>query len=477
MNWSHYSEALFEKYLHSDENIIVQACPGAGKTTNVKHIWGLDDKRTVYLVFNKANQVEAEGKLPRKNGSDVLTLNGLGHRVIMRNFGSVALDANKVSTLVKNFKGNNHSHVWKVKRERNWNLIKAVNTAKMFMVDSFTSVEQYDAMVTQFNLEDYSGMQMDVENVLSKSDDITNVIDYNDQIRFPAIYQLAMPSYQVVLGDEVQDFSPIQARMISKLGAQRYVLVGDKHQSMYAFRGAMNNSMSVLKDMFKCTEMPLSITYRCGKNIVKEARVLFSDIEEWSEADEGIVRRIEGEEGKEDYTQQDMVVCRMNRPLIAMAYRLLQQGIACHVRGRNIGDGLITLVKKQEASNVRELIGKLQEWFNTEYARAQAKEDEAKIEALNDKHESLSVFIEKCRLEDSTECVIQEINRVFEQGKGVVLSTVHRAKGLEADRCFMLMSELHDMFIAKAKRKEQKEQERNIKYVAITRAKNELVYM
>ena len=58
MEWSHYSNALFDTYLHSDKNIIVQACPGAGKTTNIKHMWGLNDKKALYLVFNKHNQLK-----------------------------------------------------------------------------------------------------------------------------------------------------------------------------------------------------------------------------------------------------------------------------------------------------------------------------------------------------------------------------------------------------------------------------------
>jgi superfamily I DNA/RNA helicase len=66
---------------------------------------------------------------------------------------------------------------------------------------------------------------------------------------------------------------------------------------------------------------------------------------------------------------------------------------------------------------------------------------------------------------------------VFDQGKGVCLSTVHKAKGLEAQRALLLQHELYGVFAGRAKQRWQREQERNALYVALTRAKQELVYM
>jgi DNA helicase-2/ATP-dependent DNA helicase PcrA len=58
---------------------------------------------------------------------------------------------------------------------------------------------------------------------------------------------------------------------------------------------------------------------------------------------------------------------------------------------------------------------------------------------------------------------------------GVVFSSVHRAKGLEAKRVYILSPELmpHKM----ATKPWELEQERNIEYVAITRTLSELVYV
>jgi superfamily I DNA/RNA helicase len=87
------------------------------------------------------------------------------------------------------------------------------------------------------------------------------------------------------------------------------------------------------------------------------------------------------------------------------------------------------------------------------------------------------VFCEKVPLENDPEEVCTIIDMVFTQGKGVTLSTVHKAKGLEAERAFLLEHVLHGSFTQRSKQAWQKEQERNILYVAITRAKCDLVYM
>jgi superfamily I DNA/RNA helicase len=56
-----------------------------------------------------------------------------------------------------------------------------------------------------------------------------------------------------------------------------------------------------------------------------------------------------------------------------------------------------------------------------------------------------------------------------------MLSTIHKAKGLENDRIFFLCPELIPSKYAT--QPWQYEQEANLKYVAITRAKQELIYV
>lgn len=473
MQWSHYSKSLFDAYTNSSDNLIVQACPGAGKTTNIKHLWSLDNKPTCYLVFNKHNQLSADAQMPKKQGSNVLTLNGLGHRCITSNVGRVTVDDSKVMSIIKN-----HIHyASKHRRYAKWDTLKrVVKMAKSHLLSDDIGEREYQDMLDMYDLDSYDGMRHDLVKVLGISDNIITTIDYNDQLRLPVIHNMHMQVYSNVLGDEVQDFNPLQAKLVSMIDAERYVFVGDRHQSVYGFRGAMNDSMLYLKEHFNCVELPLSITYRCPQAVVQQAAEIYDDIEVWDQAEGGTVYS-SLDHTSLTYDMNTLVLCRMNRPLISLAFTLLKQGVACHVRGRDIGEGMVRLIKRQEAQSISQLIDRMSEWKETEVYKAQIKGDEHKLQSVHDKYDSVMLFCEQVSLHEPVDVVISKISELFEQGRGVCLSTVHKAKGLEADRCYLLDYPLFDLFAAKQRQPWQFEQERNIKYVAVTRAKQELVYM
>jgi len=480
MEWSHYSYALFDAFQQTNANIVVQASPGAGKTTNIKHLWTLDNRATVYLVFNKHNQLEAETKMPAKAGSAIKTLNGLGSSILYNTVGRSTLDKSKVNNIVRDMLREPHSRRYQSKadQEREFALIQAVNKAKMLALSNIFEFADYKAMVSLYDMNEYPGMYDHVCQALLASDNNVDVIDFNDQIRFPAIFDLHMPQFHNVLVDEAQDLSPVQALMVSKLQADRYVFVGDKRQSIYAFRGAMSDSMDYLKAEFNAVELPLSITYRCAKAIVNEAAKIWpGDIEAWEESCDGSVTFHNSDSGPVKYTGDVIILCRTNAPLIKLAYELLRNGTPCHVRGRDIGEGLVRLVNQQDAPNIRTLIDCLSQWREIEIAKAVKREDDDKVQSIEDKYESVMLFCSKCKLNGDPQIVIDSINDLFEQGRGVCLSTVHKAKGLEAESVYLLEAELFDLFKSKARQMYQTVQEKNIKYVAVTRAKSQLIYM
>ena len=92
---------------------------------------------------------------------------------------------------------------------------------------------------------------------------------------------------------------------------------------------------------------------------------------------------------------------------------------------------------------------------------------------LDDKVETIFALADGV---DTITGVQNRIEEVFSNDKeGVVFSTVHRAKGLESDNVYILKPELfpHPM----AKQDWELQQERNITYVAYTRAKQRLAFV
>jgi len=87
-----------------------------------------------------------------------------------------------------------------------------------------------------------------------------------------------------------------------------------------------------------------------------------------------------------------------------------------------------------------------------------------------------------CFTEDakSVSDVVRKIEQIFTDDKGrpgILLSSIHRAKGLEASHVFFLMPEGAECPHPMAKSAWQVEQEWNLRYVAVTRAIKELTYV
>lgn len=280
------------------------------------------------------------------------------------------------------------------------------------------------------------------------------------------------PKYDVVVTDESQDFSTIQKelsmRYIKKSG--RFVTVGDSRQCIYGFQGSSLEVFKSLQSYPNTIVLPLDITYRCGKNIVEEARKVFDNgIVAAPNAIDGVVRKGEFDEAENG----DFILCRNNLPLATVFLYLLEMGKKATIKGKEYGDALVALVDKIK-------------YIEDLDAMCEKKISELKERGLTDiqakNNPSYVAFLEKCtilkilyknwgdmkKLEDN----IKEIYK--DDTEGIVLSTIHKSKGLEADRVFLLNRSLIPSKYANTE--EALYNEKCLLFVAITRARKELVY-
>ena len=102
--------------------------------------------------------------------------------------------------------------------------------------------------------------------------------------------------------------------------------------------------------------------------------------------------------------------------------------------------------------------------------------NEGRIMNLQDRHTCIIYFTEN---QETLDGVISSIEKLFsdDETNGIKLSSIHKAKGLEANRVFLLQPEGASIPHPMAKTSWQREQEFNLLYVAITRAIDELVYV
>jgi superfamily I DNA/RNA helicase len=210
---------------------------------------------------------------------------------------------------------------------------------------------------------------------------------------------------------------------------------------------------------------------------VRKAQEYVSHIQSHESAIEGFVKEDVGSWPLKQFLPTDAILCRNTRPLIEVAFLLIRNKVSCRVLGRDIGQGLVKLVKKMKAFNVLDLTKKLTNYRSKEAQKLIAQGKEDRLASLDDKLETLAVFMEEVGIDAPVSELISAIEALFSDDSmgRLTLSTVHKAKGLEFERVFIL-----DAFLMPSKYARQdwqKTQEVNIQYVAVTRAKKELYYV
>lgn len=261
----------------------------------------------------------------------------------------------------------------------------------------------------------------------------------------------------------------------------RIICVGDRNQSIYGFRGADHNAVPNLIEALKAKTLPLSITYRCPKAIVEKAKLIVPNIEANPSAPNGIVREVPSLEAAiQEMKPNDFVLCRCVAPTVSCCMKLLKAGKRAFVKGRDIGQNIISFIDSFDPSNLEDLHDKISLKVMNDVGMLQSKGKEMQAIALQDKAETVFALSEGITTIAELKAKIE--NLFADDGKGAIMcSTVHKVKGLEANRVYILRPDLIPH--PKACTEQARQQEINLEYVAITRVKydknseGELIYI
>lgn len=144
---------------------------------------------------------------------------------------------------------------------------------------------------------------------------------------------------------------------------------------------------------------------------------------------------------------------------------LLKAGVPANIQGRDVGANLLYFIKKSKAKTINKFIDYVNEWKEIELKRLLS--EKKKTDNCEDKVECLLNLCEgTLTIKDLQENIEKLFNDV-DDDKKVIFSTVHKAKGLERDRVFMLVDTFRYGPGVTG-------EEANIYYVAATRAKKKL---
>ncbi len=547
------------------EHIEVPALAGTGKTTSAVEgmkecrgikpsivpspqqaaIWDAmkqsKDARTIcFTAYSNAIAGElkrrmAESGLDRR-GCEAATTHGMGNKAVLRAFPHLrGRDPNSGRTdeLLAEAEG---CDVWTLRKSKPA-LVAAVRQLTSLCKQTLTKptaeglaglIDRYDVEVE--GIADEVGQLVPV--MLERSLDVaaSGCIDFDDMVWLPLALDLPMHRHDFLIIDEAQDLNRSRQELVLRAGS-RVMFVGDRFQAIFGFTGSDTDSMDTLRASLLsrggCRSLPLTVTRRCGKAIVREAQRFVPEFEAHPSNPAGSVSsavfsvKTRWEDGQRrsrmvPWEQTygplvkpgDFVLCRCNAPLVSEVFRFISRGIKATILGRKIGEGLVQLIdkvvkrcSKVKGANVADLVGLLAEWQDEERAKERAKKhpSESKVQGIEDRAGCLLSFCRDARTLDDVRAKVRSVfadkacpkcKRAYDGQEqecsspacagaklvlppGVRFASIHKAKGLESKRVFWLQPE----GVGPRRDKMQAwelEQEDHLEYVAITRAIEEL---
>lgn len=490
---SKYQQGIFDFIQHGNGNAVINALAGSGKTSTIVNAVKLIPStcNALFIAFNKEIVKELEKKLAGVKNVQVKTLHSLGLLMIRRNLGTnIEIDEYKYRTFIKkNIKQLSSADfdkmTTKLMQQYTDNVIQLCDLGRYNLAQCEKNLLQVSARHDIPIIDDECNA---VLNVMKWGRENTTSIDFTDMVWLP--YELTLNpiglQYDYIFIDECQDLNAAQRELFLRCFRRgtRFIAVGDKKQAIYSFAGADAESFAKLQNLPNTTTLPLPISYRCPKKVVNLANQFVDTMECREGAPDGeIVHNV----SIKDIHDGDMVLCRTKMPLIKLYMRYLRMGVKSYVRGQDIGLNLLRMVDKTEQIVLNVSLQKdgvfarlyddlFEERNRLMIKRGMDLEDATLSNQIMNKYDSIKALEILAEGLTSARDLHDRIENVFaESADGVCLSTIHKAKGLEANNVYILCKTLMPSRLAT--QDWEKEQEQNLMYVAYTRAKYKLGFV
>lgn len=489
---SKYQLDIYHAVQNETCHLLIDAKAGSGKTTTIVNAlqYIAKDKKILMGAFNASIRDELRSRVSAH--VDVKTSHQLGKSVLSRKYrlpvdtkGKKLKDALLYCAVQWGWavQGSKGYYIEKDFQDNEKVVKKLANLCRMkmqFKPDEVRLIaEHYNLEITE------QEEHLKVIEVLRKMCDKHTMIDFADMLFLPLIdKQAVFPQYDWILVDEAQDLNAAQLQLYQKCLAPsgRMVFVGDPRQAIYGFMGADANSFNNIASIPNMKQLPLNECYRCGKKIIEYVNRLVPEITAFESNTEGEVR-----DGSVDEVQDgDFVLCRNNFPLVKLCYKFLGEGKRAALKGKDVAKSIVALVRKYRRKDLQGLEPFLHTHLNRKLQRLRQMYPQDEIQDLKERNQYviadetvniiLLILAENPSIAD-TKQLIEAIESLFNDDTkdGIILSSVHKSKGLEAERVFILEKEL--MPSKYAEQAWELEQEKNLQYVAYTRAKDALIFI
>lgn len=345
----------------------------------------------------------------------------------------------------------------------------------------------------EYNTDMYS-QEMNKQLLQIISDELHNyknsykLVDFTDMIEKFNVSELC-PKFDVAFIDEAQDLSPIQWKMVEiiKKNSKYVILAGDDDQAIYGWAGA---DVKKFQQEISKKDIILPQSYRVPQSVQSIADKILDRIpdlkrvrKQWKARDEqGNVGYITDTDGLPLHEGNWLILARYNDRLTKLMPELKDRGVYFQYKNRksykvSLFRTILNYIRWQKG----ELLSLSEVKDVLECTGSNLKPTEEKMYDLADLTFSKDTeWFDEFNI-DYEECLyIREMLRMGEKlskDARVKLSTIHAAKGGEADNVLLILDNTKTIRESAEKSEDKADEENRVWYVGVTRTKQNLYIM
>lgn len=455
---THQQKVIIAARFEIGESIKVDACAGTGKTTTLIHFAQAHrEYRILYICFNSKAVSEAAAKFAAF---------GI-HNVISTTVHGLAREMKALYTQAGKFQTRIHLKAIKVELDCNHNMAWRVQSAlHRFYQSADPEINESHCIPrkkgqkgeSHVGFDDSSDAISAVRTGLLKAARRiwTKTLDLKDPfpISFDGYlkaYQIKNPrlNYDYIMLDESQDSNPLTLSILHEQQSHcRIILVGDQNQSLYGFRDAVN----AMERWDSKRTYPLNESFRFGSNIASVANLVLGTFLDPEKTVVGL--KASDSLGTIPKHLRHTFIARTNARLIEEALQYVANGKKIHFVGtqsdRNwdptIPYKFNDVLDAWRLSQNRR--GEIRSPYFQNFESYQELQDLAKGQTSGENLDGETVQGDKeleslCRMIDKhKENLPKVVDNIIQacrspQESAILLTTTHRAKGLEFQRVRM----------------------------------------
>lgn len=461
--------------LEGVQRLKINAGAGCAKTTTLRLIAEANDTKSLYLVFNKKNEIEAKEKFP--SWVEVRTTHSLAyqafgrelHHKLKRPIGQYINVCGTGTEIAKALRIGEFLIDGKKKISANGIGLAVKETLNRFEFSADEKLSKKHVSFSpvgsallnpKFNRASYTREVLKhAEKLWEKRTDPTSLVLATHDT-YLKLYQLSNPdlsAYGIIYLDEAQDTNLCVMDIVSKQQTSKIVLVGDEHQQIYAWRGSVN-----AMEKFDAEATDLSKSFRFGPAVAALANsVINKNFLVGHEDIDTIVDR------HSDLEEKHTILYRTNIALIFAAVDLLKDGKTVNLEFDTVDfirylESAVALFRGEMHKVKHENLLPYTSWLDLKFEADYEGGELARV-----------VSIIESKQHDRIIALIKEHENC--DNPDVILTTAHKAKGREWD-IVVLANDFPSPLDQDGRYIGLSPEETNLLYVAVTRAKKKLLY-